>query len=475
MKLRFSFFSFLIFNIGYGQQESIDQDSTLINDNQIIKTFNEDIILNESNILGDGNINVSGLFTFNGGNLINDSDNSVAPELSFKGYRQSWRMGIDVANNGGSGDFVLLARDVPGFGVNDLIYMSRNKEGDNSITDTSGYPTLGVFLTPAFPDIQTTFATIEDKPNRTTVGIRRAEATTDNFMLGFLGSEDQIVDYGVKNNFEHSPFLKVRGDIEVLSDDKYDTSVLRLNANPLDYSSDFVIKNFYSHATGYEFRMFSSNGSNNFYKYNNTEKISTFNHHIIANKFSGDGSSLTNLTIENKSIDNQKLSDMTPLTIKGNNSTKEGAPLDLTSEQVRSLLNVTEKAYQTYVISLQAHMSNPEDNEICYFGNMPKAPQSESRKNKIYIRQESVLSGVEIFCYSEKSGSNEKWDLYLRVNDEVDYLISSVSNSNNERVFSNPSLNINLKDGDFIEIKSVNPKWEINPTETTFGGYIKLN
>lgn len=243
-----------------------------------VKTF-------EDNLIGESNITAGYALQGQVSELTLDASPTVAPEQSFKGYRQSWRMGIDVANNGGGGDFVMLASDTFGGGVRDLIYVSRNKEGDNSITDDSGVPTLGFFMTPPYEGVQTMAATVEDKPNRTTFGIRRAAATTDNFMLGFFGSEDEVADYGVKNTFEHSPFLKVRGELSVLSSDIDNTPYLRLNANPSDASNDFVMKNYYSGGTGYEFRMASANGSNVFYKYNPFYDTSTFDHNVISTDF----------------------------------------------------------------------------------------------------------------------------------------------------------------------------------------------
>ncbi|MEI2710151.1 MAG: hypothetical protein V9E96_14235 [Chitinophagaceae bacterium] len=53
----------------------------------------------------------------------------MAQNLRFKGFRQEWVMGIDVANNGGGGDFVMLADQRSNGDVRDLIYVNRNKEG----------------------------------------------------------------------------------------------------------------------------------------------------------------------------------------------------------------------------------------------------------------------------------------------------------------------------------------------------------
>lgn len=69
-----------------------------------------------------------------------------APELHFEGLNSSWIVGIDVANNGGSRDFVLAAIKFPNDNVGDIVYLAKNEIGLNE-----AYPTLGVGVTP--PDI----------------------------------------------------------------------------------------------------------------------------------------------------------------------------------------------------------------------------------------------------------------------------------------------------------------------------------
>ncbi|RIA08221.1 hypothetical protein OE09_0030 [Flavobacteriaceae bacterium MAR_2010_72] len=521
------------------------QNNLIIKDTLQTTILNSELRLNGNNIIGKGNININGISTLYGANLIHNESPLAAPELSYKGFRQSWRMGIDVANNGGGNDFVLLARDVHGEGVNDLIYMNRNKEGDNSINDTSGYPSLGIFYTPASPNVQTMFGTPELKPNRTTVGIRKAKATTSNYMLGFFETSDNHVDYGINNEFEHAPFLKVRGDISILSSDINNPPSLILNANPNDSKTNYVIKSYHSGITGYELHFL--NDSNTFYKYNLNNQVSTFNHSIYATgrlaigdnsqsykgvinvkgvrgsgvqtalqlsagdaSFSGDATRLlfsnigtTNFynaaidlvtTTSNPSFLNPKLDfklqdnntfgllNMTTkmsISNSGNVTAAQfnGVALKSDGDVNKSLREdgTYMQEQSSYTIGVQAHSIDPEDNEIRYFGNMPKAPQKESNKNKVFIRQQGSIKGIEIYCYSETAGSNENWSLYLRINDKKDYLISTISTSTNERIFSNHLIDIDLKEGDYFEIKSVNPDWSINPTKTTFGGYIKIN
>jgi hypothetical protein len=59
--------------------------------------------------------------------LSNTSSNQIAPEADYAGLNGSWFNGIDVANNGGAKDFVLLGRRDPyNRWAQDLIYIAHN-------------------------------------------------------------------------------------------------------------------------------------------------------------------------------------------------------------------------------------------------------------------------------------------------------------------------------------------------------------
>ena len=81
---------------------------------------------------------------------------------------------------------------------------------------------------------------------------------------------------------------------------------------------------------------------------------------------------------------------------------------------------------------------------------------------------------AQVYCYSGTAGTNESWVMNIRLNNTTDTQIASVSQSTNERIFSNSSLNIAVVAGDYIEIKCVNPTWATNPLTTIFGGYIYI-
>lgn len=109
-----------------------------------------------------------------------------------------------------------------------------------------------------------------------------------------------------------------------------------------------------------------------------------------------------------------------------------------------------------------------------YFGNLIKPMTTTSGNSKVYLRQSCTITSAEISSMSQTAGSNETWELYIRVNDLVDYLIATTSVSTSFRVWSNTSLSIPINPGDFFEMKLVNPVWANTPQNTTFGGYVSI-
>jgi hypothetical protein len=188
-------------------------------------------------------------------NIIDSTDSIVGPEQSFQGYRQHWRVGVDVANHGGSEDMVLLAADVPGAGVRDFIYVNANKTGNNSINDTSLDPTIGFFQTPAVSNVQTFFRVSDRHPDRPVVGFCTSQYTdTSGRYLAFYNSTGTTQPLAWLNTaLEFGPFLKTRGISYILSSSLSSPNYLDLNANPTDISTDFHLENLYNSATGYNF------------------------------------------------------------------------------------------------------------------------------------------------------------------------------------------------------------------------------
>lgn len=127
-----------------------------------------------------------------------------------------------------------------------------------------------------------------------------------------------------------------------------------------------------------------------------------------------------------------------------------------------------------YAIKVQALTSSPADGATVYFGMLPKAPVTTANISKCYVRKAGTIKIAEIYCYSGTAGTNQAWSLYVRKNNTTDTLIATLSVATNERVFSNKTLNIAMADGDYFEIKGVQPTWTTNPLTTIYGGYVYL-
>ena len=127
-----------------------------------------------------------------------------------------------------------------------------------------------------------------------------------------------------------------------------------------------------------------------------------------------------------------------------------------------------------YAINVQALTSSPADGATIYFGMLPKAPTTTANISKVYVRKAGTIKIAEIYCYSGTAGSNQAWSCYIRKNNTTDNLVATLSVATNERVFSQAALNISMSDGDYFEIKMVNPTWSTNPATTIFGGYVYI-
>lgn len=129
---------------------------------------------------------------------------------------------------------------------------------------------------------------------------------------------------------------------------------------------------------------------------------------------------------------------------------------------------------QGYAINVMALTSSPADTTPFYFGMLPKAITTTANISKIYIRKPGTLKIAEIYTYAGTAGTAEAVSMYIRVNNATDYLITTLSVSANERIFSNTGLSIPLAVGDYIEIKCIPPIWVTNPLTFICGGYIYI-
>lgn len=125
-----------------------------------------------------------------------------------------------------------------------------------------------------------------------------------------------------------------------------------------------------------------------------------------------------------------------------------------------------------FCINVQALSSTPADGATVFFGALPKAPVSFAGSSKLYIPKDCILKRAEIYTYSGTAGSAEGWSLYVRHQDTTDYLIATLATATNQRIFSNSAIDIAVSEGDFVEIKGIQPTWATNPATTIYGGYL---
>lgn len=93
----------------------------------------------------------------------------------------------------------------------------------------------------------------------------------------------------------------------------------------------------------------------------------------------------------------------------------------------------------------------------------------------VTMMKDCELKSILVESFSTTSGTAERWDLFIRVNNTVDFLIASVSAATSKRLWVNTGISIRLNAGDTIVIKSVNPTWATNPSATRFTGYLIFN
>ena len=146
----------------------------------------------------------------------------------------------------------------------------------------------------------------------------------------------------------------------------------------------------------------------------------------------------------------------------------------VTSQSIITALGFTPPSANRYSINVMGLTSSPVDATTYYFGVLPKAPVTVAGTSKIYIRKSGTIKVAELYCYSGTAGTAEAWTMYIRLNNQTDTQIASLSVATNERVFTNTNLSLPVVAGDYIEIKTVCPIWATNPLTVILGGYILI-
>lgn len=129
------------------------------------------------------------------------------------------------------------------------------------------------------------------------------------------------------------------------------------------------------------------------------------------------------------------------------------------------------------VIALWMGAANfdPGDSKSYYFGNFGgRAPRVDAGGySTIYFPSNMLITRVDLNWWASGiAGSNEDVSLYLVINGTDEYLVATVGNTDEHKLFSNTDLEIPVLAGDYVEMKLVTPAWETNPASVSMGGNI---
>ena len=154
--------------------------------------------------------------------------------------------------------------------------------------------------------------------------------------------------------------------------------------------------------------------------------------------------------------------------------------VDTTNSSMKNYVDAVNTSLGTYAnrgysVNVMATASNPVDNGVMFFGILPAPPSVTAGQSKVYIRRAGTIRIAEIYAYSDTAGTGEPWGMSIRLNGATDYPIgANLTVATNERIWTQSSMNIPVGAGDYIQIKSVQPDWAVNPLTTVYGGYIYI-
>jgi len=118
---------------------------------------------------------------------------------------------------------------------------------------------------------------------------------------------------------------------------------------------------------------------------------------------------------------------------------------------------------------------DPNDSKNYYFGNFSgRAPRVDAGGYSIiYFPVAMLITRVDLNWWaSGTAGSNEDVSLYLVINGTDEYLVATVGNTDEHKLFSKTDLEVAVEAGDWCEMKLATPAWATNPTSVSMGGNI---
>ena len=132
-------------------------------------------------------------------------------------------------------------------------------------------------------------------------------------------------------------------------------------------------------------------------------------------------------------------------------------------------------ASQGYCLYVGYIESPNVDGLTYYFGNSQTEITTTPNIRRVYIPKAGTIRVAQIFSYAMGvAGSSEAWTFNIRLNNNLNTLIQTVSLATAGRLFSNDTLNISVVFGDYIEIQMICPIWATNPTKVVSNGHIYI-
>lgn len=116
-----------------------------------------------------------------------------------------------------------------------------------------------------------------------------------------------------------------------------------------------------------------------------------------------------------------------------------------------------------YALVLTSGLYTPVDGASITWG-MGRIPEEVTNQHRVYIPTGGTITKVRVYGDNNGNvGTAEAWDCYLRHNNTTEYLVESIEVASQQRTWVNTGLGVVVAEGDYIEMKHVNPTWATNP------------
>jgi hypothetical protein len=114
------------------------------------------------------------------------------------------------------------------------------------------------------------------------------------------------------------------------------------------------------------------------------------------------------------------------------------------------------------------------DAQTIFFGCTQQAPSTSDGAQRCYIPKAGTVKAAYVYARAGTAGTGESWTCSFRLNRTTDTSIQALASTSADRVWSNTSLSVAVAQGDFFEVKCVNPTWATNPANVLFSASVYI-